>query len=138
MDNQTRQSKNQLLISSIQRDFENEDLESIKEKLPTVLKAFSKIDSRMDRILNQSDTQQLEMLKLKEKIEQSNNRISTLLNNAGQGFLYFDQNMSIGAEYSKEAKRIFDRDIENLNITTLLYKDQDDANFLKGTLQSIL
>lgn len=132
------QSKNEQMVSSIEQHLESEDIESLKAELPKLLKTFLRVDTRMDRILKQSDNQQYEMLKLKENIEASNERISTLLDNAGQGFLYFNQDMIVGAEYSKEAQRIFDKNIQRLEIDKLLYKDLDDANFLKGTLQTIL
>ena len=64
--------------------------------------------------------------------------ISNLLNNAAQGFLYFDKNMIIGSEYSKEAKKIFSQDISGLDISKLLYDDEDDRLFFISTLQGIL
>ena len=74
-----------------------------------------------------------------EQLAKEKENVQILLNNAGQGFLYFDKEMKIGAEYSKEAKRIFDIDITNEDITTLLFSDApDDALFLKNTLQGIL
>ena len=133
------ESKNQKLISQLEEYIINDDIQSLKQELPKLFKTFLKIDSRMDRILKQSDNQQHEMLKLKENIEERSERISTLLNNAGQGFLYFNKDMIIGAEYSKEVYRIFDEDISNRDISTLLYnEDENDALFFKATLQSIL
>ena len=133
------ENRNQKIALRFEEYLTNNDLESIKNELPKLLKSFLKIDSRMDRILNQSDNQQHEMLRLKENIEERGERISTLLNNAGQGFLYFDKDMIVGAEYSKEVLRIFDQDITNKDITTLLYPDDENyALFFKTTLQSIL
>jgi len=62
-----------------------------------------------------------------EEIEEKNTNIANLLNNAGQGFLYFDKKMRIGKEVSKEALRIFNEDIVGKNILKLLFhtKDQD-------------
>ena len=131
-------NKNQTIVSSFELYLEQNDINSIKNELPKLLKSFLKIDSRMNRILKQSDNQQLEMLKLKDSIEESNDRVKTLLNNAGQGFLYFDKNMTIGKEYSLEAKRIFKQNIEAKNITQLLIEDEDDRIFLQSTLQDIL
>ena len=64
----------------------------------------------------------LSILEKNEKnLLSSNNQIKELLNNAGQGFLYFDKDMKIGAEYSKEAVRIFGRELVDENIVELLY-----------------
>jgi len=93
---------------------------------------------RMDRILQQSDNQQLQVLKLSEKLEERNKKVNTLLDNAGQGFLYFDKNMIIGDEYSSEVFKIFNEDVANKNITKLLYKSLSKQEFLTSTLQGIL
>ncbi|MEA2018384.1 MAG: ATP-binding protein [Campylobacterota bacterium] len=69
----------------------------------------------------------------------SNNQIKELLNNAGQGFLYFDKDMKIGAEYSKEAIRIFEKEIVDENIVSLLYPDDNDKQSQNSeTLKDIL
>jgi len=118
---------------------EENNQEAIVAALPKLLRSFSKLHSRFDRILKQSDNQQLEMLKSKKKVEESHKQISILLNNAGQGFLYFDKDMKIGSQYSKEVVRIFDKEVEDQNITNLLYpNDQSAALFLATTLQDIL
>ena len=130
--------KSQAEIEQFYKYLEDKDYESISLKLPKLLKSFLKLNNRFTRILKQSDNQQLEMLKLKEKIEDSHKQISLLLNNAGQGFLYFDKDMKIGEQYSKEVKRIFTQDVAHKNITKLLYEDESDAIFLETTLQDIL
>jgi len=73
-----------------------------------------------------------------KEVEEKSQNISNLLNNAAQGFLYFDKNMIIGSEYSKEAKKIFSQDISGLDISKLLYDDEDDRLFFISTLQGIL
>ncbi|MEA2049584.1 MAG: ATP-binding protein [Campylobacterota bacterium] len=133
-----KENKNDVLLKEFKTYLENNDNESIVLNLPKLLKTFTKLSTRTDRILRQSDSQQLEVLKLKENIEEKNDRINTLLNNAGQGFLYFNSDMKIGEEYSKEVLNIFCEDVANKDITLLLYKDIDDASFLKATLKSIL
>ena len=92
----------------------------------------------MNKILQQSDSQQLQVLKLSEKLEDRNKKVNTLLNNAGQGFLYFNENMIIGDEYSSEVKKIFNIDVAGKNITHLLYDDSEKQVFLTVTLQDIL
>jgi len=73
-----------------------------------------------------------------KEVEEKSQNISNLLNNAAQGFLYFDKDMIIGSEYSKEAKKIFSQDISGLDISKLLYDDEDDRLFFISTLQGIL
>jgi two-component system chemotaxis sensor kinase CheA len=75
---------------------------------------------------------------LEEKILLRTKEIESLLNNAGQGFLSFDKSMTIGEKYSKEAQNIFGKNIENLNITHLLYDTKEEQSFLEATLQNIL
>ena len=132
------QDKNELLIEKFNGYLSNNSKDTIIDELPKLLKAFKKLSTRTNKILKQSDSQQLEVLKLKEHIEDKSKRINTLLNNAGQGFLYFDSDMLIGPEYSKEVYNIFNIDVSNKKINELLYKDKSEATFLKNTLQDIL
>ena len=76
--------------------------------------------------------------KATKNLEDTNKKVNELLNNAGQGFLYFNNEMKIGAEYSKEVLNIFSKDVSGLDITKLLYDDEDDQLFLKSTLQGVL
>ena len=132
-------NKNLTLINQFEEYIKNNDIDTIKDQLPKLLKTFTKTATRMDKILKQSDSQQLEVLKLTEKLEDTNSKVNTLLNNASQGFLYLDENMKIGPEYSKVVYTIFQEDVTHKDITTLLYyNDKDDALFLKETLKSIL
>jgi two-component system chemotaxis sensor kinase CheA len=79
-----------------------------------------------------------ELEKTKNILEETNSKVNQLLNNAGQGFLYFDENMIIGSEYSKEALNIFEKELYKEDITKLLYTDESKQLFLKSTLQGIL
>lgn len=134
-----RKDKNQEFIDKFQEYIDTNNTDAIMQDLPKLLKSYSKISTRMDRILKQSDTQQLEVLKLTENLEEKNTKINNLLNNAGQGFLYFDENMLIGPEYSKEVYLIFKEDITGKNITELLYPDdKEEALFIEATLKGIL
>jgi len=73
------------------------------------------------------------------EIISSQTKLKELLNNADQGFLYFDHNMIIGLEYSKQASEIFGIDLANKDITTLLFPtNEEESNYLKNTLQSVL
>jgi len=58
---------------------------------------------------------------LSNKVLQKTAKISTLLNNAGQGFLTFDKNLIIDDEYSSECKKLLSKDIAGQNIAELLF-----------------
>ena len=110
-----------------------------KDNLSILLTKIKKIKKRFDKVINQSDKQQLQVLKLKEEIEERNKKIKLLLDNSGEGFLTFSKNMLIDKEYSKTAKEIFNQKIENKNITTLLYPNNiKKAKFLEETLKDII
>ena len=126
------------LVKKFEDYIDNNDKDSIVIELPKLLKSFLKLSSRMDRILKQSDRQQMEVLKLSQKLEVTNSHIENLLNNAGQGFLYFDEDMVIGSEYSKEAGRIFEKELNGESIADLLYEDESKREFFKTTLRGIL
>ena len=73
------------------------------------------------------------------EIISSQTKLKELLNNADQGFLYFDTNMTIGLEYSKQAAEIFETELANKDISTLLFPtNQEESTYLKETLQSVL
>jgi two-component system chemotaxis sensor kinase CheA len=66
-------------------------------------------------------------------------KLELLLDNAKEGFVFFDSDMRIEPLYSKEANRVFQINIADLQIHELLYSnDIKKASFLKETLQGIL
>ena len=64
------ESRNARAVRQFEEYLANNDIEKITQELPKLLKLVLKLDTRMDRILKQSDNQQIEMLKLKESIEE--------------------------------------------------------------------
>lgn len=67
---------------------------------------------------------------LKEEIKLKK-QVHDLLDNAGQGFLSFDENLKCQSSYSQECKRIFGiEDIEGLDISNLLFS----GNSLNGEI----
>lgn len=59
-----------------------------------------------------------------KKVEELNKQVSELLNNAGQGFLSFDEHLKCESGYSKECLSIFGvDDIIDMDISTLLFED---------------
>ncbi len=75
---------------------------------------------------------------LNKQIEKSKEKVDILLDNAGQGFLTFDKNFLIDAEYSKECNKLLGESIENKDISQLLFKEQEKIEFFKNTLLTAL
>jgi len=127
------------LIQEIENSIKSNDCDTLKEKIPLLISLFNKTEKRFQKVLAQSDKQQLKVLKLTEELEKTNQKVKLLLDNAGEGFLTFNNEMIIDDEYSKMAKDIFNQPLENKKITTLLYPDNPKkANFLEDTLKDIL
>jgi two-component system chemotaxis sensor kinase CheA len=135
------------------KDLQNTFTTSTEKLMKNVLryeKIMKKSDKRQQReydelqhkIIEVEDLSKNLEIKVKQRTQQlakEKENVQVLLNNAGQGFLYFDKNMIIGAEYSKKARKIFNQDIKDQDITKLLYKDDEPgAEFFKITLQGIL
>lgn len=61
-------------------------------------------------------------------------KLQTLLNNSGEGFLAFDSSMQIDEGFSEECRHLFDESIEGKYINSLLFPDQPtlQANFAKN------
>ena len=76
--------------------------------------------------------------KLNKKIQQSQEKVSLLLNNAGQGFLTFKSDFKIDSEYSKECERLLGEEIALRDITELLFDDVIKQEFFKNTLLNAL
>ena len=76
---------------------------------------------------------------LEEKIEEKTTKVTTLLNNADQGFLSFGADLIIDKEYSKVCEKIFKKSIDGINLADLLYpKESPKKELFIQTLQSLL
>ena len=75
-------------------------------------------------------------MNLEQKIEEKTAKVTTLLDNAGQGFLIFDNNFIIDDEYSQECIRLLGDNISHKNIVEILFKDTKKREFFKNTLIS--
>ena len=76
--------------------------------------------------------------KLNKKIHQSQEKISLLLNNAGQGFLTFKSDFLIDNEYSKECEKLLGKELVAQDIRKLLFSQINKQNFFEHTLLSAL
>lgn len=66
-------------------------------------------------------------------------KLKNLLNNSGEGFLAFNQQMIIDAGYSEECKKIFSTEIAEKNINELLFPtDVTQQSNFKKNMQRIL
>lgn len=75
---------------------------------------------------------------LNKEIQKSKTKVSILLDNAGQGFLTFDQEFLVDAEYSKECIKLLGETIESKDIAELLFEDKTKQEFFKSTLLEAL
>ena len=75
---------------------------------------------------------------LEKRIEEKTKKVTTLLDNAGQGFLTFDTNFLVDEEYSKECIKLLGIDIVHKDIATLLFKEQAKRELFKITLHNAL
>lgn len=79
---------------------------------------------------------------LEEKVEKrtkdlshQTKKVTDLLNNAAQGFLSFDKNFLIGDEYSFECEYLLGKNLENKDITELLFSNHiKKIPFFKETM----
>ncbi len=75
---------------------------------------------------------------LNKEIEKSKSKIKILLDNAGQGFLTFNDKFVVDGEYSKECEKLIGEDIASKNISTLLFSNEIKQEFFKNTLLNAL
>ncbi len=67
----------------------------------------------------------------KKAVEELHEKVNNLLNNAGQGFLSFDENFIIQNGYSKECLSILNHErIEKLNVADLIFNNQQEQKSL--------
>lgn len=94
--------------------------------------------NEMTEAINLSQQQLAELnLSLEQRVIEKTESIQDLLDNAGQGFLSFDKDFKIQAEYSKECKLIFSNGIkENQDfITTFLPNDKQAQHEFKEWME---
>ena len=110
----------------------NKEFDKLKEEIHKLSQKLEKTNKRFNKVLSQADAQQLQVIKIAEKLK-------ILLDNTSDGFLQFDENMSIDSEYSKQVEIIFNQIVKNKNITNLLYPtNPEKAKKLQENLLYIL
>ena len=71
---------------------------------------------------------------LEKRVVQKTKKVTTLLDNAGQGFLSFGCDFIVDEEYSIECKKFLGEEIAKKDIADLLFKDEKQKAFFKKTL----
>jgi two-component system chemotaxis sensor kinase CheA len=130
------EDKNLKQLLKIEEDLKKNNTQDVLSNLPSFLFQTKKSLKRFHKILNLSDSQQFELLKLKEKLEKINYQLKLLLDNANEGFLYINSDLKIEPVYSKKIKEIFNQDISDKYIYEVLFNDKKE--FYKETLEDIL
>ncbi len=64
-------------------------------------------------------------------VKQKTNKVTTLLNNAGQGFLVFDKNFIIDDKYSKECEKYLGSNMAFKDISNILFENNKKADKFK-------
>ena len=76
---------------------------------------------------------------LEKRIEEKTQKVTTLLDNAGQGFLTFNEQFIVDDEYSKECEKLLGADIAYKDISNLLFNNKKEKIALfKDTLTNAL
>lgn len=95
--------------------------------------------NEMTEAINQSQSQLAELNQsLENRVIEKTESIQDLLDNAGQGFLSFDENFKIQPEYSKECNLIFSSDIkiDQDFVTLFLPKDKKAQNEFREWMEN--
>lgn len=111
--NQYTKINNKLVKYSKEIEHKNSALEHMFEDLKTSKENLSKFSKTLEK-------------KVFEKTE----AIQNLLDNAGQGFLTFSTDLIVDKEYSLECIRIFNRGIQDANISELLFPGNNEQQEL--------
>ncbi len=75
---------------------------------------------------------------LEKTVEQRTAAVRNLLNNAGQGFLTFGEDLLVNEEYSSECTRVFGSEIGGLKFSELLYQhDKEGRKFFDSLLEEV-
>lgn len=80
----------------------------------------------------------IENARLYSELVKRNSAINNLLDNAGQGFLTFGDDLLIDEEYSQECLRIFGEKIEQKKLSELVYSDEEQKKLLDFMLVKVL
>lgn len=92
------------------------------------LKENIAVSARLHEEINDLNTN------LEEKVDQKTTEVTTLLDNAGQGFLSFGCDLIIHEQYSKECIKLLGEHLYGKNIANLLFNEEAKQKFFKNTI----
>ncbi len=113
---------NNYLIKIVQNSIEKDELSKLlKNKVEELEKSNNEIE-RLYSLLEIEHKKTLNQNEMLEKmVDEKTKSIRALMDNAGQGFMYFGNDMLIRAEYSSECARMFGDNLEGRNFMDILY-----------------
>jgi len=116
---------------------------TVPEYEETLVSEFNKVGkdfkALISRITKMNHTLGDLVEKRTEELSIKSNKVASLLNNAGQGFLSINNNFLINDEYSRECENILGKDLENKDIIELLFeKKKKKVKFFKETILDAL
>ena len=88
--------------------------------------AFTNVDLPKLKRFREHTVSAITKAKFLQAINEESDKIKNLLDNAGQGFLSFSNNLLIEGEYSAECKALFNTDIEGQSFPSLIKPDDDE------------
>ncbi|MGM0370008.1 MAG: ATP-binding protein [Bacillota bacterium] len=108
------------ILKRANKVIDNEEYQDNKlfKKFKSLAFKYKKLLRQSEKILKISDNNQ-------RALRKTQNNLSSLLNNAGQGFLTFGEDLLIAPEYSLECKKIFGQDIAEKNCLDVIFKNSD-------------
>lgn len=120
-------------------------------EIEKLMSAGTQIIEKMEKYTEKLENQNIELELQNSALEESRNlihntnlildskilKLRNILDNTGQGFLMFGEELKINGEYSLECEKIFKIKIDSLNFAELISKDNETARFTAECLQKI-
>lgn len=110
-----------------------EQFQKLQEQAVWLEEQAEILEEQTAKIEQHNKTLELEVAKRTQELKHRNEKVESLLNNSGQGFLLFSNDLMVQNEYSQECKKIFKQDIAQQSIAELLYiNDKERTTFKKA------
>ncbi len=94
-----------------------------EDEIGVLGKSFESARVSIKELIDAKEESYEEIVAQKEIITDSMQKIATLLDNSGEGFLSFDKELVVDTQYSLECERLFGKSIAGEDIEKLLYPD---------------
>lgn len=133
------------IVNSIKNISEGHYQDKVKVGLGYELKILSSaVNNLADAVeIREKELKELNVT-LEEKVEtrtseliQSNRSLKILLDNTGQGILFFESDLEVDSNYSSECVRFFSGDISGKNVTDILFRSEYEKKFFKDTITTV-